>query len=243
MNIYYYLIHCNSIGDNIASYKKHYLTYKLAKENNRKIVSVIHMCTLEEIQEYIIKQNIVLDSFALNSNLIELYKKADLFNHHIVIEGINDRVNKERNDVICRIIKNFYGNRNTNNVDFIENYPDFWNICNNLKKNDIVNFYKTQYSFLKRDSYDYNIIQYCSNHYNLMTTDKYGKCVKRISFLNLCNWIENCEIKTFKFIGSYHDFVLTEEVINKLRIKYKDYNFINLCGEYDLEQTYSLIYN
>ena len=66
---------------------------------------------------------------------------------------------------------------------------------------------------------------------------------KRISFLNLCNWIENCEIKTFKFIGSYHDFVLTEEVINKLRIKYKDYNFINLCGEYDLEQTYSLIYN
>ena len=39
------------------------------------------------------------------------------------------------------------------------------------------------------------------------------------------------------------DFVLTEEVINKLRIIYKDYNFINLCGEYDLEQTYSLIYN
>ena len=53
MNIYYYLIHCHSIGDNIASYKKHYLTYKLAKENNRKIVSVIHMCTLQEIQEYI----------------------------------------------------------------------------------------------------------------------------------------------------------------------------------------------
>jgi len=244
MNIYYYLIHCNSIGDNLASFRKHYLTYKLAKENNCKIVAIIHMCTTEEMKEYIIKQNIILDSFSLNTNLIELYKKANLFENYTIIEGINDRVYSNYSSEISRIIKNFYGNKHTKEITFIEQYPNFWNICYDIKKDEIINFYKNQYNFLKKDTIkEYNIIQYCSNHYNLMSKDMYDKCVKRISFDNLCDWIEQSNLKIFKFIGSYHDYNLTNDIINRLITKYPNYVFLNLCGEHTLEETYSLIYN
>ncbi len=244
MNIYYYLLHCNSLGDNLASFRKHFLTYKLAKENNCKIIAIIHMCTTDELREYIIKQNIVLDSFSLNSNLMELYKKANLFENYTVIEGINDRVYSNHSDTISRIIKSFYGNKNTEEIIFIEKYPNFWNRCYDLQKDEIIDFYKTQYNFLKRDVIEqYNIIQYCSNHYNLMDKDIYNKCVKRISFDNLCDWIEKATFKTFKFIGTYHDYQLTQSMINRLITKYPDFKFINLCGECSLEETYSLIYN
>jgi len=244
MNIYYYLIHCNSIGDNLASFKKHYLAYKLSKENNCKIIAVVHICTTDEIKEYIVKQNIILDSFSLNENLMELYKKAKLFDNYTLIEGINDRVYNNHSESISRIIRNFYGNKYTKEINFIEHYPDFWNIFYSIQKNEIVNFYKNQYKFLKKDTTEeYNIVQYCSNHYNLMVKDIYNKSVKRISFNNLCEWIEQSVIKIFKFIGSYHDYSLTDDVIKRLMIKYPHFIFINLCGEYTLEETYSLIYN
>ena len=244
MNIYYYLMHCNSIGDNLASFRKHYLTYKLAKENNCKIVSIVHMCTTEEMKEYIIKQNIILDSFSLNTNLMDLYKKANLFENYTIIEGINDRVYSNYSSEISRIIKNFYGNKHTKEITFIEQYPNFWNICYDIKKDEIINFFKNQYKFLKKDTIkEYNIIQYCSNHYDLMSKDIYDKCVKRISFDNLCDWIEQSNLNIFKFIGSYHDYSLTNDIINRLITKYPNYVFLNLCGENTLEETYSLIYN
>lgn len=246
MNFYYYLIHCNSIGDNIASFKKHYLAHKLAQEKQRKIIALVHTCTTEEVEEYVVKQGIALKSFACNTKLLDLYKEANLFQEYTFVEGINDRVyfKPHHKKTIQEVIFSFYGNKYTKEIDFIEDYPDFWNICHSLKKEDIVDFYKNQYVFLKNNSLaNYNVIQYCSHHYDDMATDEFGKCVKRLSFEVVRSWIEKRKEKTFNFIGSQHDFNLTQSMINKLNNLYPSYRFINLCGDLNLKQCFSIIYN
>lgn len=243
MNIGYFNVHCNSIGDTIANAKLYFAINKYSNEKNIKTVAILHII---DFDEFFIKRSININPLnSIHTPFLNFQKKAGLINDFTFIHGIDGvNINKKTNDEIVKnVIKMFFAKKNIK-IERILDSHRFHEIYNNINQDEIIDFYTKQFNFLEQKTPEnYGIIQYCSFHYNKQNTDQYKKCYKRISFENIKKWINETNLKIYKFIGSEEDENESSMIIKKLNEIYKNIKFINLCGETLIEEVFQEIYN
>jgi hypothetical protein len=238
-------MNANSIGDTVAGARLFFALYHYAQLKQLRKIAILHIANQIELK--LTCEGQIDSTWAIYTELLTLYKKANILDDFTYICGISDEIkdNPSSRQKIEDTIKHYFSKRNASIECMLDNKLELWNHFHSIISSDaIIKFYQERFAFLKEDiTENYNIVQYCSHHYSPHHVDKFAKCHKRISFSNLTNWIESNNIIVNKFVGSTIDYDLTQRCIEKLQPLYPNKIFINMCGDLYLEDTFKQIYN